>query len=98
MSNKKNLSAEETDLTRGKLLTSAGILAAGDMLSGAVKLMKNVPSRRNRRGINRLPAKSEKLPEGYNILLVVTDGAFFSTFPFPTLPGEATHENGGDIL
>lgn len=27
MSNKKNLSAEETDLTRRKLLTSAGILA-----------------------------------------------------------------------
>ncbi|KCU92037.1 sulfatase [Salmonella enterica subsp. enterica serovar Cerro str. FSL R8-0235] len=26
MSNKKNLSAEETDLTRRKLLTSAGIL------------------------------------------------------------------------
>lgn len=37
MSNKKNLSTEETDLTRRKLLTSAGILAAGGMLSGAVK-------------------------------------------------------------
>ncbi|VEA42489.1 probable secreted protein [Salmonella enterica subsp. enterica] len=44
MSNKKNLSAEETDLTRRKLLTSAGILAAGGMLSGAVKAdEKNVP-------------------------------------------------------
>ncbi len=60
MSNKKNLSAEETDLTRRKLLTSAGILAAGGMLSGAVKADENAPSRRNRRGINRLLAKSRK--------------------------------------
>ncbi|VDZ80957.1 exported sulfatase [Salmonella bongori] len=37
MSAKNKLSTEETDLTRRKLLTSAGILAAGGMLSGAVK-------------------------------------------------------------
>ncbi len=28
----------------------------------------------------------EKLPEGYNILLVVTDQSVFPTFPFP-VPG-----------
>ncbi len=46
----------------------------------------------------RLPAKSEKLPEGYNI--VGRDRPrrfFFPTFPFGTR--QAAHEeNGGDIL
>lgn len=41
----------------------------------------------------------EKLPEGYNILLVVTDQErFFPTFPFPGTRQRAAHENGGDIL
>lgn len=88
MSNKKNLSAEETDLTRRKLLTSAGILAAGGMLSGAVKAdekcaVKAKPAW-DKPFTGEIP---EKLPEGYNILLVVTDQErFFPTFPFP-VPG-----------
>ncbi|SUH39720.1 Uncharacterised protein [Salmonella enterica subsp. enterica] len=52
-----------------------------------------------RRGINRLPAKSGKIAEGYNILLVVTDQERF--FPYVSFPGtrqRAAHENGGDIL
>lgn len=41
----------------------------------------------------------EKLPEGYNILLVVTDQvAFFSYVSFPGTRQRAAHENGGDIL
>lgn len=40
----------------------------------------------------------EKLPEGYNILLVVTDQERFSYVSFPGTRQRAAHENGGDIL
>lgn len=88
MSNKKNLSTDEADLTRRKLLTSAGILTVGGMLSGAVKAdekcaVKAKPAW-DKPFTGEIP---EKLPEGYNILLVVTDQErFFATYPFP-VPG-----------
>ncbi|EKC7220157.1 sulfatase-like hydrolase/transferase [Salmonella enterica] len=86
MSSKDNLSSEKTDITRRKLLTSAGVLAAGSMLSGKApaKERNTVKPVWDKPFTGVIP---EKLPEGYNILLVVTDQErFFPTLPFPA-PG-----------
>lgn len=96
MSNKKNLSTNETDLTRRKLLTSAGILAAGGVLSSAVKADEKCVARAKPAWDKPFTGEvPEKLPEGYNILLVVTDQErFFPTFPFPVPSRERLMKTG----
>lgn len=86
MSKKNNQSEEKTDVTRRKLLTSAGVIAAGGMLSGTVKARQSCAPKPawDKPFSGSIP---ENLPSGYNILLIVTDQErYFPQYPFP-VPG-----------
>ncbi|ELJ4169121.1 sulfatase-like hydrolase/transferase [Salmonella enterica] len=96
----------ETDLTRRRLLTSAGIIAAGSIIPEVVDAKsdnKQVPAW-DKPFTGVIP---EKLPEGYNILLIVTDQErYFDKYLFP-VPGRerlmktgitfCNHQNNSNI-
>jgi len=80
---KKN---QPSDLSRRKLLTHAGIIAAGGILShtatGAERT--NAPPTWDKAFSGAIP---ENVPAGYNILLITTDQErYFEHYPFP-VPG-----------
>jgi Arylsulfatase A and related enzymes len=88
MSSNDNSVKGKTDMNRRRLLANAGALTVGSILSGALKAEdKNVEKIKpdwDKIFSGEIP---ENLPEGYNILFVVTDQErFFPKFPFP-VPG-----------
>ncbi|ENA0198874.1 sulfatase-like hydrolase/transferase [Salmonella enterica] len=85
---------DKVDITRRKLLTDVGVVAAGSLLSSKVYAEKSIKMKRPwEQPFTKAIPKS--IPSGYNIIFIVTDQErYFDNYPFPVAGRDRLKKTG----